>query len=130
MSLPTHQASLVDETTDPPGLRGGSCRACGYRFFPFQDYGCERCGASGSALRRQTWAGRGRLLARALVDRGADSFVMARVALEAGVEVRALLDGASAEPPTGAALTAIRVPVASGPDGHPAFELRFRAEKS
>lgn len=28
-----------------PPLSLGECGRCGYRFFPPQDYGCERCGA-------------------------------------------------------------------------------------
>ena len=54
-------------TTHPlPSLSGGECR-CGYVFFPWQTYGCERCGLSGDALRPKRLTGKGTLRAKATV---------------------------------------------------------------
>ena len=91
--------------SDPAGnvvLRGGKCR-CGYVFFPFQEFGCERCGASGDALAAMDLAGTGRLIASSQVHLHADSsrpapFVIGTIALDDGPVIRTLLTGA-AQPP-------------------------------
>lgn len=95
-SLVAHQRSLVDDAADPPNLRGGACSSCGHRFFPFQTYGCERCGAWGEQLQPLALAGRGVLQNQARIesrDAGRESFVIARVILEPGLVIRALLTG-------------------------------------
>lgn len=94
--LVAHQRALVDETHDLPRLRGGACEACGYRFFPFQTYGCECCGAHGDQLKPLALACTGKLQNLAAIRRGEGdrhSFVVARVMLEGGIVVRAVLTG-------------------------------------
>lgn len=83
-----------------PALVGGRCRSCGYVFFPMQQYGCERCGATN--LERFAIAGRGRLIASAKVwlhaapERQAP-FTVGSVITDDGAVVRALLDDSCAD---------------------------------
>ncbi len=110
---------------DPAGnvvLLGGKC-ACGHVFFPFQTFGCERCGL----VDPQPWelAGVGRLVASAMVHLHADvsrpaPFTVGTVALDDGPVVRTLLT--EPVPTAGSRVRAVLVP--SGP----ALDLRFQAE--
>ena len=61
----------------------GECRECEHRFFPPQEYGCERCGAAGSALRRAEVASRGTVVALVRVPRPDGEVGVAEVRLEA-----------------------------------------------
>ena len=84
-----------------PALLGGHCAACGYKFFPMQHYGCERCGET-QALQERRLSGRGTLATFAKVHVHADPnlpppFTVGSVKLEDDVVVRAFLDPAYAE---------------------------------
>lgn len=80
-------------------LMGGRCTACGHVWFPYQSYGCERCGAAGEALVEASLSSDGVVEACATVHLHADPqrpapFIVAAVRLDAGPLVRALADGA------------------------------------
>jgi uncharacterized OB-fold protein len=118
---------------DPPVLLGGRCR-CGHIFFPMQTYGCERCGATGSALAPLSLAGRGRLVATATVHLHADParpapFVVGTIALDDGPVIRTLLvDTTPSDRHPSARVEALLVPAARA-DGTEALDLRFRPER-
>mgnify|MGYP005714137211 CR=1 FL=1 len=76
-------------------LAGGACE-CGYLFFPWQRYGCERCG--GTTLRRKPLVARGILRSSATVHvfRGEGyevPFTVGSIALDEGPVIRALVEG-------------------------------------
>ena len=82
-------------TADPmhPAVLGGEC-ACGYVFFPMQNFGCERCGRTDMKSRALT--GRGKLIASARVHLHAGKhrtapFTVGSIRLEDGPIVRTLL---------------------------------------
>src|SRR4051812_34918190 len=87
-------------TSDPgdgtgPRLKGGTC-SCGYVFFPWQTYGCEKCGATGGALSATLLEGKGTLVSSSRVHIHANPsrtapFVVTAVRLDSGPVVRALL---------------------------------------
>ncbi|MEC9433805.1 MAG: OB-fold domain-containing protein [Pseudomonadota bacterium] len=115
----------------PPVLHGGECR-CGAVFFPLQPYGCEVCGRHGDDLRPRALAGRGALIAAAVVHihqnrpgPGAPArqapFVVGSIALDDGPVVRTLLDAAEAPEP-GARMEA-RLVETGGET--PTLDLRF-----
>lgn len=117
---------------DPAGnltLRGTACVTCGYRAFPAQDLGCERCGAHGDALSVARLAGTGTITAAAVVHRhdGPEitaPFTAAAIVLDDGPFVHALLDGsADAAPAPG---TRVRA-VAAGGD---LADVRFAPEEA
>jgi hypothetical protein len=85
--------SIVDLDVDPPQLRGGHCRNCGFVFFPFQTYGCEQCGAYGDSLESRPLAGHGTVSATTVVHRHASErrtspFRVVQVTLDSGPMVR------------------------------------------
>jgi uncharacterized OB-fold protein len=87
--------SIVDLSEDPPKLRGGSCRECGFVFFPFQAYGCEKCGAYGESLRPIPLKGQGRVTATTVVHRHADPrrpppFHVVQLVLDEGPSIRGI----------------------------------------
>ena len=118
---------------DAAVLRGGEC-ACVAVFFPMQSYGCEVCGRHGEALRPRDLAGRGSLIAAAVVHmhQGRPGpggtpprqapFVVGSIALDDGPVVRTLLDCAEAPDP-GTRMTArlVETPGAEAP----LLDLRF-----
>lgn len=114
---------------DPAGnvvLLGGRCLS-GHIFFPFQSFGCERCGST--ELQPVDLAGAGRLVASARVHIHADParpapFTVGTVALDDGPVVRALLT--EPMPAAGERVRAVLVPVSGA--SSPALDLRFRAE--
>ncbi|XVV38308.1 Zn-ribbon domain-containing OB-fold protein [Streptomyces sp. CA-100214] len=88
--------SIVDLTSDPPKLHGGRCLGCGFVFFPFQTYGCEKCGSYGTSLQPFDLSGSGEVTASTVVHRHADPartapFRVARVTLDEGPSVRGLV---------------------------------------
>lgn len=98
---------MIQKTSRPPAhtlpLFGGHC-TCGYVFFPMQNYGCERCGRSGSALQPFELSGRGELVSKAIVYIHSDAkrpppFAVAEIRLVEGPTVRALLAGPPANSP-------------------------------
>ncbi len=98
-----YQADGTDDAPALPSLSGGECR-CGYVFFPWQTYGCERCGLSGDALRPKRLTGKGTLRAKATVHRHRDNraltdvqprvapFTIGVVDLVDGPTIRVVLD--------------------------------------
>ncbi|MGO9453965.1 MAG: Zn-ribbon domain-containing OB-fold protein [Candidatus Binataceae bacterium] len=78
----------------PPSLNGGRCRACGYVFFPPQQYGCESCGAPRDQIESVTLAGRGALHSFATVHlyqgKGI-AFTVGVILLDDGPSIRSIL---------------------------------------
>jgi len=99
-------------------------------FFPYQRYGCERCGRHGDDLRVRTLAGRGTVLAATVVKLHADTrrtapFTVLRLRLDDGPVVRVVAaDGA--EVVVGGRVEAVLVPVPEGADE--LLGLRFAPE--
>lgn len=132
-----YRAQGTASLPDRPALLGGKCR-CGYIFFPWQAYGCERCGRAGDALTPVALTGRGVVESSALVrlhaspDREAP-FVVATVRLEEGPVVRALaacdqFAGGAGLVPGAPVVTELAEVRASGPAGDSAdraLDLRF-----
>lgn len=121
----------TEPTPNPPSLHGIECIACGHVFFPPQNLGCERCGATGTALQPRRLAGSGTLMARVTVhlhakpERSAP-FVVGTVQLDDGPVVRTLLDAApDALPLIGSPMAAVLTPVAELPGGAATYDLRF-----
>jgi uncharacterized OB-fold protein len=84
------------ETFGDPTLDGGTCSKCGYIFFPFQNLGCERCGAFGEALLGTPLRARGTVSSAAVVHFSADPgspapYEVAEIRLDDGPLIRALL---------------------------------------
>lgn len=74
-------------------LNGVRCSSCGRIAFPYQEYGCEACGAEVDALEALSLAARGSIVSFAKVHRhqGKDiaaPFVIAQVSMDGGVFVR------------------------------------------
>lgn len=96
MSDPTDlvHPSLYSRTqTDNLSLHGVRCGTCGHEAFPFQQYGCEACGAEAGALEPLGLAAQGTIVSFAQVHRhqGKDieaPFIMAQIRLDGGVFVR------------------------------------------
>ena len=116
-------------------LKGGRCK-CGYVFFPWQSFGCERCGDVES-LEPIHLAGRGSVLSSVTVHLHASNdrptpFVIAAVRLADGPVVRTLLaqrSGAAPRTlPPGHAVVAelVEVPQTGDPTGT-VLDLRFVA---
>ncbi|MBB4934969.1 putative OB-fold protein [Lipingzhangella halophila] len=96
--------------TTAKGLAGTRCVHCGYRSFPWQDYGCESCGSE--RLARIELRGAGTLVAAATVHRhagqdGAAPFTAVSVRLDDGPSVIGLLDHPG-EPEPGVRVHAVR----------------------
>ncbi|RWA52939.1 hypothetical protein AU476_15575 [Cupriavidus sp. UYMSc13B] len=105
MTLPLLKPALYRAQGTPalpeqPALLGGTCR-CGHLFYPWQSYGCERCGATGDALTPAALSGRGRVESSAVVHLHASPerqapFTVTAVRLEDGPLVRTLALGSDA----------------------------------
>jgi hypothetical protein len=127
-----YQAEGSPAVPGHPALLGGECR-CGHVFFPWQAYGCERCGAAADALTPRVLSGRGRVESCATVHLHASPdrpvpFVIAAVRLDDGPLVRGLVAGTDPVRPGDIATTLLtEVPGAPGDDGRPhaALDLRF-----
>lgn len=92
---PTLYSKNTDDAFDPPFLLGRAC-SCGHVFFPPQDFGCEKCGNTGMAIKPLRLEGTGHLLSWATVHMHARDypkapFVVGKVALDGGPVIRALL---------------------------------------
>ncbi len=99
-----YRAEGTPDVPDHPALLGGACR-CGHVFFPWQTYGCERCGGHGDALTPLALGGRGTVESSAAVHLHASPdrptpFTIAAVRLDAGPVVRTL----ALQPDSGAPL--------------------------
>ncbi|HEX3406485.1 MAG TPA: hypothetical protein VHS81_04540 [Caulobacteraceae bacterium] len=115
---------------DHPALLGGVC-ACGYVFFPLQDYGCERCG--GRELRPKALTGAGRLLASARVHlhhgKGRQApFTVGAIRLDDGPIVRTLIEVQAAELHPGVRMVTLLAPAVDA-EGAPRLDLRFAPER-
>lgn len=114
-----------------PVLNGGRCE-CGHVFFPLQQFGCEKCGRSGSALTPVALGPAGTLMASAVVHRHADvrrptPFAVGTIALDHGPVIRTLLlDVHDPRLVPGAKVEALLVPVTTADDA-PRLDLRFIA---
>ncbi len=121
---------LYSDSGAGPQLHGGRC-ACGYTFFPFQTYGCEKCGRVGDALQPAMLAAEGELVSSARVLLHKDPslkapFVVVTVKLDAGPVVNSLLAQDTTEPlPSGQRMKAQWIEVSKTADGDPVFDLRF-----
>jgi hypothetical protein len=115
---------------DRPALLGGACADCGYVFFPFQQYGCERCGSVD--LQPRVLTGAGTLLAAARVHLHAGKnreapFIVGSVALDEGPIVRTLVEDGDPPPHSGDRM-ATALASAADADGAPRLDLRFVRE--
>lgn len=118
---------LYQDGADGPILLGGRC-ACGYFFFPFQHYGCERCGKSGAHLQPINLRAKGNLIASALVHMHGDKrrhapFVVGTIALEGGPVIRTLLSSA---PQQRQSLMVGEFVLVTADDGTERLDLRFK----
>jgi uncharacterized OB-fold protein len=89
------QSNLYSVSSDPM-LNGGCCRACGYVFFPPQNYGCEVCGAGPEKLEPKSLKGDGVLSSFATVNLHQDKrvetpFTVGVIVLDDGPAIRAVL---------------------------------------
>ncbi len=85
------------ETAGGVVLLGVECASCGALRVPYQGYGCEGCGASGSSLRRVELPAVGRLRDAASVFRHPTRtvpYTLGEIELDAGPVVLGLLAGA------------------------------------
>jgi len=118
----------------PPSLNGGRCRACGYVFFPPQQYGCESCGAPSDQIESVALAGRGALHSFATVHlyqgKGIEApFTVGVILLDDGPSIRSILAGRTGEGlKAGDRMNATFASQGSDDQGREVVELRF--EKS
>jgi uncharacterized protein len=124
-------ASVVVWTVGgPPELVGGVCGGCHAVFFPYQSFGCERCGRYGADLAVRVLTSRGAVQAATVVHLHADPrraapFTVVEVRLDDGPVVRAVAaDGTAVA--AGTRVEAFHLPVAEGEDE--LLGLRFRPE--
>ena len=109
-----------------PALLGGSC-ACGYIFFPMQNFGCERCGRTD--VKPRALSGRGELIASARVHLHAGKnrsapFTVGSIRLADGPIVRTLLIDDDRPFRPGDAVAAALIEVRDG-EGNAKQDLRF-----
>jgi uncharacterized protein len=115
-------------------LYGVYCSACGRSAFPYQQYGCEACGAEADALERLSLPARGSIVSFSAVHRhpGKDieaPFVIAQVRLDSGIFLRCTMaSGDDAGLKSGQRVAGCLI-AGSGPhEGKQ--ELRFRQENT
>jgi uncharacterized protein len=124
-----YRRSGTPDRPDHPALLGAVC-ACGYVFFPFQRYGCERCG--GLELEPRALSGAGRLLAAARVHlhagKGREApFWVGSIRLDDGPIVRTLIQGDEAGLRPGASMVTTLAAVTDA-EGAQRLDLRFAPE--
>lgn len=117
---------------DSVELLGMKCSSCGYVAFPRQRYGCEKCGATGDALKEVELGSTGTLASFATVHMHqaksiAAPFVIGEISLDAGPTVRATMVEATDDAMRiGARVTGRLFPAPAAPDtAANKFELRF-----
>jgi uncharacterized OB-fold protein len=115
----------LDESSRPV-LKGVRC-GCGHVAFPFQTFGCERCGAA-SGFEKVLLPTLGTLAACAVVhmpstDGLSTPFAVAVVRLRSGVAIRSLLADLDAQP--GDTVEGVMVS-ASAERPEPTVDLRFQ----
>ena len=112
------------------------CCACGYVFFPPQNYGCESCGAAAEHLEPRALKGEGLLSSFATVHlhQGKDieaPFTVGVIVLDDGPAVRAILTNKSdAGLKIGDRMRAVLIAAADDESGAPANELRFAKQEN
>lgn len=89
-------------TDQPPVLTGTTCTVCGRVAFPWQSFGCERCGAHSDEVHDSRLSGSGTVLTGLTVHEHPNRdlplpAVVATIQLDEGPVIRALLREA-AEP--------------------------------
>jgi uncharacterized OB-fold protein len=113
---------------DSPALVGGKCATCAHFFFPFQAYGCEKCGSL--ALESIQLSGRGKLICSARVHMSANPafpapYVVGSIQTEDGAVVRAILSvAAEADLVPGTTMVTELVPETRPEQG--AHDIRFK----
>jgi uncharacterized protein len=128
--------SNLYSATDQPALNGMRCCACGYVFFPPQNYGCESCGAAAEHLEPRSLKGEGLLSSFATVHlhQGKDieaPFTVGVIVLDDGPAVRAILTKESnAGLKIGDRMRAVLIAAADDESGAPANELRFAKQEN
>ena len=113
-------------------LLGMTCSSCGHVTFPRQQYGCEKCGASGESLRDVDLCSSGTLTSFATVHMHQAKtitapFVIGDVALDDGPTVRAtMVESTDTAMRIGARVTGCLFPAPSASDASSSkLELRF-----
>ena len=125
------QPALYSGSGNPPSLKGGRCRRCGYVFFPPQQYGCESCGALGKELEAVTLPGRGKLHSFATVHlhqgKGIEApFTVGVILLDDGPAIRSILTDRTGQGlKAGDRMSATVVSQGSDEQGGEVMELRF-----
>jgi uncharacterized OB-fold protein len=113
---------------DTPALVGGKCASCGHIFFPFQSYGCEKCGSH--ELASIQLSGCGKLICSAQVHMSANPafpspYVVGSIQTDDGAVVRAVLSvGADADLVPGTPMVTELVPETRPEQG--AYDIRFK----
>jgi len=123
---------LTDSPAELIRLKGGKCR-CGYLFFPYHTYGCEKCGASADATQPFPLAARGILVSVAEVfrphARGINPpYLIGTIELDVALRVQAILEGSKETLQIGQRVSAVAV---AGLDskGREVLDCRFAAER-
>lgn len=130
MSGRLEHPSLYQASDGAPLLAGCRCAACGYVGFPFQNFGCEKCGAADLAPTQLR--ARGVLVSFAHVHRHAGRDIVApfsigEIRLDDGPLIRCTLSSSQAQPSLGQIMVGVlEHNPASEPDVR---ELRFEAER-
>jgi uncharacterized OB-fold protein len=125
------QPALYSTSGSPPTLNGGRCRACGYVFFPPQQYGCEACGGPPEQLEPVPLPDSGKLHSFATVHlhqgKGIEApFTVGVILLDDGPAIRSVLtnrDGAGLH--AGDRMAAVLVEQGQDEQGRKLAELRF-----
>jgi len=129
------QSNLYSAAPNPT-LNGGHCRACGYVFFPPQNYGCESCGAPPEKLEPKSLKGEGVLSSFATVNlhlgKGIEPpFTVGVIVLDDGPAIRAVLTHKTDQGlKIGDRMRAVVVAGADDDSGAPANELRFARQET
>lgn len=118
---------------DEPLLKGVLCGNCSFLDFPYQEFGCQQCGAPGDSLALQYIDPIGSVLASAKVNHytGDDidaPFVVASIRLAAGPTVRGTM-ATSSPVSRGTDVVGTFVTTARSEDNDLVAELRFEPGK-
>lgn len=134
MDRPLAQPGLYAMKADGrPVLLGQVCAACGHVSFPRQDFGCEKCGAYGRALREKELEARGILRSYAEVHahfgKGIEApFTIGEIALADGPLVRATMALREGETPVIGQPVSGRLQPQRNAEGKEKLELRFEMQ--
>ena len=129
MSGRLEHPSLYQASDGAPLLAGCRCAACGHAGFPYQSFGCEKCGSADLAPAQLR--ARGALVSFAYVHRHAGKdiaapFAIGEIRLDDGPLIRCTLSRDARAPSTGQIMVGVlEHNPASEPDVR---ELRFETE--